>query len=35
MATCNISEELVVTLKYFYEINISVVNTNHVEIFAF
>ena len=34
MATCNISKELVVTLKYFYEINISVVNTNRVEMFA-
>ena len=32
MATFNISKELVVTLKYYYEKNISVVSRNHVEI---
>ena len=35
MATFNISKELVVTLKYFYEKSISVVSRNHVEMFAF
>ena len=32
MATFNISKELAVTLKYYYEKNISVVSRNHVEI---
>ena len=32
MATFNISKELVVTLTYYYEKNISALSGNHVEI---
>ena len=36
MVTFSISKELVITLKYYYKKNISVVSRNHVEImFAF
>ena len=32
MSPFSISKELVVTLNYYYEINLNVVSRNHVEI---